>query len=98
MSLAIGGRAMEEGVEVAPPSRVDTGRTQIASACKLPRVWCAVAEGETATTATKGTKGYHPLRKVNTEKLGTASLYCPLVQSGGRRYLLRRPAICGGCV
>ena len=56
-----GGRAMEEGVGVAPPRscgpRVDDWRTQSASACKLPRVWCAVAEGETVTTATKGTKG-----------------------------------------
>ena len=40
-----------------PGVRKGTGRTQSASACKLPRVWCAVAEGETATTATKGTKG-----------------------------------------
>ena len=38
---------------------VDTGRTQMASAYKLPRVWYAVAEGETATTATKGTKGIY---------------------------------------
>ena len=27
---------------------------QVTSFCKLPRVWYAVAEGETATTATKG--------------------------------------------
>ena len=38
------------------------GRTQIASAYKLPRVWYAVAAGETATTATKG-KGAHQRHK-----------------------------------
>ena len=57
-----GGRAMEEGVEVAPPSRVDDWRPQSASVVKLPRVWAAVAEGETVTTATKGTKGRAPMR------------------------------------
>ena len=64
--------------------RCRDGQTQIASACKLPRVWYAVAEGATATTATKGTKG---LGRSHTghARICCAARFCTMPYRDGHR-------------